>query len=687
MRWLRRLLAAVVGGTLLLAVLAALPALLVVIVRAVDWDWRALVAEPMSALSVVAVLVGAGWLVWLAAVWAVAADVVAALRAGPSRVARLPVPLHTAVTAAVGGVLLALHAARGGTATAAVAPPAAAPTAAPTTTPTPVPADGVRPGTVWADAGVFVPGGWLPWPVTAALSAALTLVWVHRRRWYTPRPPTGWQDHDPDLPAPGDAELQLLSVTHQAADRGPEPADTTPISSWPADGSADADHGPPMGETTGAGGPRELVAAWLPGGVLGLAGPGRYDAARGLLIALLVQPSDLRPRIVCSSLFAATVLETGQQTIDVPSTNDPDLHGGSGTVLFAVGPELADTAALTAPTGDAGSAVDLDPVTAVRADSTIQVTASGHGSTWHVDDDGATRAITGAAPRMRRLPVLDQTATTTILTSLGLLARPSIADGSGPARTAAAARDPAVAAGEPVAWPDQPPGGAGQPRRLQIRVLGEPQVLCPHPDGIDSPVQIRRSAGRQLLVLLALHRDGVAADVLKEAIWPDVPSSTAHRRFLTTMSELGRVLHDAAGQPVLRHDDPAASLGPARYRLDPAAAQVDIWQLQDVLVAAVTCADPAARQGLLREAAALDGVSSPPDGTTPGCCPTGNAWPGGCSTSTPTSPTPSRTTPPRCACCTGRCCWRQATRPSTTGFCSGGRRPATPTASAGPPRR
>jgi DNA-binding SARP family transcriptional activator len=276
-------------------------------------------------------------------------------------------------------------------------------------------------------------------------------------------------------------------------------------------------------------------------------------------------------------------------------------------VLFAVGPELAGAAALTAPAGDAGSAVALDPVTAVRADSTIQVTASGHGSTWHVDDDGTTRTVAGAVPGMRRLPVLDQTATTTILTSLGLLARPSIVDGSGPARAAAAARDPAVAAGEPVAWPDPPPAGAGQPRRLQIRVLGEPQVLRPHPDGIHSPVRVRRSAGRQLLVLFALHRDGVAADVLKEAIWPDVPSSAAHRRFLTTMSELGRALHDAAGQPVLRHDDPAASAGPARYRLDPAAAQVDIWQLQDLLLAAVTSADPAARRALLGEAAALDG--------------------------------------------------------------------------------
>ncbi|MGI5243323.1 AfsR/SARP family transcriptional regulator [Dactylosporangium sp. CA-139066] len=597
MRIVGRLLAGLMGGVLLLAALAVLPALLVVIMRAVDWDWRGLVAEPMSAPGALAALVGAGWLVWLAALRAVMADVIAAVRAGPARVVRLPVPLHTAVTATVGGVLLAVQAARGGTvATPAAASPGPAVTAGAATTSSPAPdSDGTQPGpVVRADAGVRVPGGWLPWPLVAAIAATVTLAWAYRRRRYEPRPPTGWQRHDPDLPEPDAAGLRLLSAVQLAVDHEPEIGEAAATTPRPSDNLPphEADAGHPYG----------VADAWLPRGVLALLGTGRYDAARGLLIALLVQPPDLRPGIVCTPQFAATVLGAGHVPIHAPSADRAGPRAAADTVLFAVGPGRIEADAVAAH--EVGSGRLVGPVTALSARRTIQLTATDLGSSWHVGEDGATRAAAGRTPRVGRLPVLDQAATITLLTSLGILPPATATEGAA-AASGAAGCDVAEAADVPAAWPDPPPAEAAAERRLLIQVLGEPQVLRPHPDGTHSPVGIRRTAGRQILVLLALHRAGVNADVLKEAIWPDVPSAAAHRRFLTTMSELGRALHTAAGRTVLRHDD-AAGITPRRYRLDPAAAQVDIWHLQDLVTAAVTSADPDTRRALLQAAAGLN---------------------------------------------------------------------------------
>ncbi|WP_426502794.1 AfsR/SARP family transcriptional regulator [Dactylosporangium sp. McL0621] len=586
----------------LLVTLAVLPALLVMVVRAVDWDWRGLVAEPMSAPGALAALVGAGWLVWLAAVRAVVADVVAALRAGPGRVVRLPVPLHTAVTAAVGGVVLAVQAARGGTA----AMPAAASagsvaTAGVASTPAPA-GDGTQSGrVVWADVGVRVPGGWLPWPLAAALAAAATAGWVHRRRRYRPRRPAGWQRHDPDLPVTSAAGLRLLSAVQAAADQEPATDEAAVTHPWSGD-----DFAP---HAAGAGpGPRSVADAWLPRGVLALEGPGRYDAARGLLLALTVQPPDLRPGIACTPQFAAAVLGAAHIPIDVPPTDhtpraDADADADADTVLFTVAPDSAAPAAAAVPGATSGGLAD--PATARHPGRTIQLTATGQGSSWHVGEDGTTRAAAGAVPRVGRLPMLDQAATMTLLTSLGILppasASAATAPAGGPAR-----RDATGTVGVADVWPDPPPAETADTRRLLVRVLGEPQVLRPHPDGEHSPVRIRRTAGRQILVLLALYRDGAGADVLREAIWPEVPSAAAHRSFLTTMSELGRTLQAAAGRPVLRHDD-AAGVARRRYWLDPAAAQVDIWHLQDLLTTAVTSPDAGSRRALLRAAAGLDG--------------------------------------------------------------------------------
>jgi two-component SAPR family response regulator len=158
---------------------------------------------------------------------------------------------------------------------------------------------------------------------------------------------------------------------------------------------------------------------------------------------------------------------------------------------------------------------------------------------------------------------------------------------------------------DPGPWPGPPPDEAGEPRRLLVRVLGEPVVLVPHPDGSYSSVHIRRSAGQQILVLLAVHRDGLSGADLKEALWPDVAGHAAHRSFLTTVSELRRTLRAAARQPVLLQRQQTGTIDGAWYRLDPDAVQVDVWRLQVLLDAADATTDPIHRHEILNAAAGL----------------------------------------------------------------------------------
>jgi DNA-binding SARP family transcriptional activator len=143
-------------------------------------------------------------------------------------------------------------------------------------------------------------------------------------------------------------------------------------------------------------------------------------------------------------------------------------------------------------------------------------------------------------------------------------------------------------------------------RRLRLRVLGPVTLLRPHPDGSASTVHIRRTASLQLLVYLAIHRDGAANDELKEALWPDVANSAATRRLATNLSELRRVLQDAAGGTVLQRTTSPPDGGNTRYQLDRDLIQVDLWQLHDLLNTATTAAGSTGRATLLHDAAALD---------------------------------------------------------------------------------
>ncbi|WP_446686803.1 BTAD domain-containing putative transcriptional regulator [Plantactinospora siamensis] len=181
-------------------------------------------------------------------------------------------------------------------------------------------------------------GSWVDAGLVTAILAAVALVWAHRRRRYTPRPPTsrlrlddpgvepmppvvarirrGWRQPAPAPHAQSDAPLDELVPPPDPEDLGP-----------------DGDE-PPTSPTGG----RQLVIpalaspvieVWPPAG-LGLTGPGAKAAARGFLVSALAaggpeSPND-RSCVVIPSGTLATLL--GAAAVTVPDTPRLTVTGG-----------------------------------------------------------------------------------------------------------------------------------------------------------------------------------------------------------------------------------------------------------------------------------------------------------------------------------------------------------------------
>ncbi|GLL08023.1 BTAD domain-containing putative transcriptional regulator [Dactylosporangium matsuzakiense] len=139
---------------------------------------------------------------------------------------------------------------------------------------------------------------------------------------------------------------------------------------------------------------------------------------------------------------------------------------------------------------------------------------------------------------------------------------------------------------------------------VSVRVLGEPVIL--HRDG--RPATGVRSHARELLVYLAVHRDGANLTDIMEALWPDATLRRAAERLSTETAHLRRHIRDAAGQPrqhppgpAPRRIEPVVNTG-GRYHLNPDIVTVDLWRLDDALRDA-TNTDPAVQLAHLHTAA------------------------------------------------------------------------------------
>jgi DNA-binding SARP family transcriptional activator len=209
--------------------------------------------------------------------------------------------------------------------------------------------------------GVSLPGGsWVDLGLALAVTAAVTLVWAHRRHRYTPQPPTpDLRINDPDLapmpPVVTQIRRELRHITAApsiSADRsgsefdrpgnaadfrggdGREPAAKTSATTDPADTETvqlSTEETAPVVAALLADTDR---GAW-PARGLGLTGPGAHAAARGLLARALaaggLDDPDARSQVVIPSATAAVLL--GAAALPLPDTPRLTVTAGLGQAL------------------------------------------------------------------------------------------------------------------------------------------------------------------------------------------------------------------------------------------------------------------------------------------------------------------------------------------------------------------
>ncbi|AXH91451.1 hypothetical protein DVH21_16795 [Micromonospora aurantiaca] len=236
--------------------------------------------------------------------------------AGPTAPATEPPPAGPAVTANAPG-------------TAGVTPPSRSASQPPARDPLPTP---------HRSRGIDVPGGsWVDIGLAVAIAAAAALVWAHRRRRYTPRPPsTATHVEGPDTTPMPTVVTQLRRRLRRAAPRITTSATTRHqrhdlhLSPDPIDGDTGPDAAALDGEDHTDGDPvpvprpavpslaHPLAEAW-PSAGLGLTGPGADAAARGFLTAALaaggLDAPHERTQVVMPATTVTTLLDTDTATL------------------------------------------------------------------------------------------------------------------------------------------------------------------------------------------------------------------------------------------------------------------------------------------------------------------------------------------------------------------------------------
>jgi DNA-binding SARP family transcriptional activator len=486
-------------------------------------------------------------------------------------------------------------------------------------------------------AGVDLPGGWVSLPLAAAIALAGTTVWLRRRRRYKPGRLAGPVLHDPDMrPLPAVVDQARRAVRRQAPDLLRPPRDTltvrqaaqmrrvgTPLPAPPPP----PPHGPHL-----AGLPDPL-----PPGGLGLTGPGAEDATRGLLVAMLSAgtPDDpdargevIIPAATLATLLGAAAVELG----DLPRmTVTADLPGALTHVE-----ELIITRRRLVEEEDAADvdALRTDPFhppmplalliaevpdpplrarlsTALHLGRPLAVAAAllgewPRGQTTHVNPQGATDA-----DPQQRLATVDVATANEVLHVLRE-AHTGQRDSHGPtdpvespsptgqdtaAATPAADAQPAPATGTPPAAAESPTMRGNDGRaRAHAQVLGPPALyLLDH-----TPVDGLREVALELLVYLAVHREGASLDDIKEAVYGDATRKSATQRLQNDVSNLRNRIRHILG--ITAEDgDPVINTG-GHYHLNPDLVSVDWWTVQDALAAATATTDPEQQRSLLQAA-------------------------------------------------------------------------------------
>jgi DNA-binding SARP family transcriptional activator len=138
---------------------------------------------------------------------------------------------------------------------------------------------------------------------------------------------------------------------------------------------------------------------------------------------------------------------------------------------------------------------------------------------------------------------------------------------------ASRAADPAPALQPPQPAVEASAGAGG--RKARLRVLGPPLI-----EDITQPGRDLRRKARELAVFLACHPDGVSARDIGEYLEPDARIDQSDQRVHTNASNLR---HNLARAGSTDAKNAYVIKDAARYRIDPATVEVDIWQLRKLL--------------------------------------------------------------------------------------------------------
>ncbi len=534
----------------------------------------------------------------------------------------------------------------------------AAPTAAPTATdpnstrslsspPTPAgtPAD-LTSSPAGSNTGVNLPGGWVPLSLAAAFTAAAAMVWKRRRHRYQPSPYIQPVEDDADLQT---LPAALTAMRRNLREHAPSPTPlTATLTATSSDDNAEVD--PPPLPPVGPSGPdlAGLTDLIGPTGV-GLAGPGAEPAARALMLATLstgsptdpdargtiVVPADALttllgvdavevgaiPRLIVTATLsqALTHLETAlierrrlldeYDAPDLPSMRNADPYHPPMPPLLLI----ADT-----PPAEAHTRL----ATTLQLGAPLQISAAllgdwPHGDTTTVREDGHLQ------PDGRRLAVLD---VPTTLDLLHVLREAHTGQPPPPATPATDTAPPAVPdptdpeptddTSDALDHPSPPDRGMPEPSAtgkdddgavpaaepatstgsipVRITLMGRPAILDPG----GNPVPGLRHHATELLVYLAVRRDGADLRAIMETFWPDAAIRRASERLSTEVGNLRRRIREAADDPEIK---PVTNSG-GRYHLNPDLVDVDTWRLTAALQRAAAATDPAAKQNALRDA-------------------------------------------------------------------------------------
>jgi DNA-binding SARP family transcriptional activator len=432
--------------------------------------------------------------------------------------------------------------------------------------------------------GMTLPGGsYLPWALAAAITAAAAMVWLQRQRRYRPGPGNGPQA-TPRLPPVVD-QVRRGMARDPAAPR------------LPADLVQRAVAVP------------ELPT--LPPGGIGLVGEGAHAAARAAIVTTLASGGPREPDRQGEVVIDGTTLTTLIGADAASLGGWPRLHIADDLdhALAIVETRLLHRSRIL----DEHAATDLDtlrqrapdeeplppvllvtetppPGVRMRARATLGLGTGldvaalllgewGHGTTLRIDPTGHTEHVAGP-----EVDTLDQPmAVLDTGTTVQMLATLREAHTGEPTTSTAAADN---SAGQPAQEADttQPVAGpAAASRRdadtaaapkVTLRVLGTPQI-----ENITRPGRSLRAKALELAVYLACHPKGAPTREIGEYLCPEARLREADQRVHTYASNLRHVLTRAGGP---RNNAYLIKVA-ARYRLDPATVEVDLWQLRDLL--------------------------------------------------------------------------------------------------------